>query len=991
MAITQQNRTARQEASSSLQGGSAGKEWNLEELRACGAVDTGASRKLDLTGQIHPVFANWRPDVEPRLKRELEQPLLLASKLLDGTGLPWISDFVIDNIFDESYPGRHALGGSGFASTGTVVKVDARKPLTVLRLSGIASALRLDDASDTTPPSSPSSSSWTASSSPPSSVDMSPRSSVASSLYSSTECPSPSPTPVRHLQRPPSHNPLHSSLPLTNGRMLPLAHKKSVSTSVTNEVPLPPSTPQAPETVIRHHRASWWTRGHETKWLHRTDRWLRRELAPALSWHLDIRGAGHDCNKGRIRTTRIQGSNDYDIAISSELPERLAMLRKAGAADSEEFLSTSFMTCITILHELGHAVYWRGCHPEPFVRHACSPEPFFGADLEMELGDSFVSSLFGGWTPTPIVLPEGGPKIGPGLFNRRGGLATANIVLSRRHTKMLRFKTGLAWRQALSWDRHRIRPKYRAHYSIPIDHMALLFSQPLWDSCEGEPATLIHPLALVQDETASLTSTVGLITNAAVLKGEHACAALPDFVAHPSGEGWMWKQTRNVEQLECRIKQYNGRLCLDSDLPVASEGDVQEALPVGQDSFQMLQGSVPKHGAVDISLKAAIRNRNQQHREMPNNVAVEEPRLATTSTSTVYPNRTTTEKLQLGKAKTDKGRTSQPLKTGSELLALKLSEARPLEDPDITSRNNRTRPKSLGSVQYRMTSREAQEAIPPVPKLPASAPNFFPPAARRQPPQPPQQESRPQQGSPRSMLPTPVRTTESAGHKRSVSASVSTATGVTSGTVTLKPSQTARAVGTVLPAAATANSRTLTFNLRRSLSARHPRRRHDDKDTTSNANISDNHLTRDPQYSDHSRVLSNNNQTIPVPVIGRFPAMSMTATKKHTFHQKASELHKTRNYVTAASSSLAPPPPRPPPPPPPSSAASASSATAMRRHNSCSRATNPLVVGSAGRTTITAAATNNTTDEKEVTVEELRLRLSNMIDTSITELEWLYF
>ena len=34
------------------------------------------------------------------------------------------------------------------------------------------------------------------------------------------------------------------------------------------------------------------------------------------------------------------------------------------------------------------------------------------------------------------------------------------------------FVDGLAWRQVLNWDYHRMRPKYRAHYSISVDEYA---------------------------------------------------------------------------------------------------------------------------------------------------------------------------------------------------------------------------------------------------------------------------------------------------------------------------------------------------------------------------------------------------------------------------------------------------------------------------------------------------------------------------------------
>ncbi len=70
-------------------------------------------------------------------------------------------------------------------------------------------------------------------------------------------------------------------------------------------------------------------------------------------------------------------------------------------------------------------------------------ESYFGDDLQMELGNSFVADIFGGWVPVPVRTCE--------AFHREPT-----------------FRDGLAWRQHLSWTHHKIRPRYRAHYSITI-------------------------------------------------------------------------------------------------------------------------------------------------------------------------------------------------------------------------------------------------------------------------------------------------------------------------------------------------------------------------------------------------------------------------------------------------------------------------------------------------------------------------------------------
>lgn len=101
----------------------------------------------------------------------------------------------------------------------------------------------------------------------------------------------------------------------------------------------------------------------------------------------------------------------------------------------------------------------------------------------MELGDSFVSSIFGGWCPVPIIMDTDNGIEAPGLADGPSisRYDTTSRYMIPRHessysisssngsSRLPRFNAGLAWRQTLSWDRHRIRPKYRAHYSIPLD------------------------------------------------------------------------------------------------------------------------------------------------------------------------------------------------------------------------------------------------------------------------------------------------------------------------------------------------------------------------------------------------------------------------------------------------------------------------------------------------------------------------------------------
>ncbi|KAI6091354.1 hypothetical protein F4821DRAFT_200353 [Hypoxylon rubiginosum] len=428
----------------STQPGSTPKRWDKKELRRCGAIGTTKSRHLNLRGEVHPVFTNW-VDIDPELERELEQPLLLASRLLEDAGLPWVSDFLAHDIFTENYPGRNPSCRCSFGYT------------------------------------------------------------------------------------PPGNS---------------------------REV--------VPKTIVRHHRASWATPEHTDEWTRDTKRQLEGKMADALTWQLDAdmhreKGwVGYTCRHPRCELPldeldRYENIEWWDrgyeesrwrkltILLTTEFPARMAELRRQGKDHSEEYLLTAFMATMTILHELGHAVYWKD-------RRALTRdlrEPYYGADLEMELGDSFVASIFGGWVPVPIK----------DLTQLREGLE---------------FSNGIAWRQVLSWDAHRLRPKYRAHYSIPVAYVARLFSEESWREAGGNILRdVIRPKDL---ETCF--SGIGIDHQISV-NSQYATAARADF--HCVGQGWRWNRLPGAP---FRIPQYDGYLCPDLDLPIATDDVIEEARPL---------------------------------------------------------------------------------------------------------------------------------------------------------------------------------------------------------------------------------------------------------------------------------------------------------------------------------------------------------------------------------------------------------------------------
>ncbi|KAI2469405.1 hypothetical protein F4781DRAFT_222037 [Annulohypoxylon bovei var. microspora] len=429
----------------SSQPGSIPKKWNKEELRKCGAIGTTEPLELNLQGEIHPVFANW-VDADPELRAELQQPLLLASRILDAAGLPWISDFLAHDVFTDDYPGR---------------KPSCRCSFT------------------------------------------------------------------------------HSAAgPRDDGEVVP-------------------------RSIIRHHRATWASEEVKGEWISTAEDQLRGRLARSLTWQFDAdmfreRGwAGYTCRHPRSGLAldgvdRYETIREWDkrceggwrnqtILVTAEFPKRLAELRRQGEEHGEEYLLTSFMAAVTLLHELGHAVYWKDTRA--LTRDL--REPYYGADLQMELGDSFITSIFGGWVPVPI-------KDFTQLRDR------------------LDFSGGLAWRQSLTWDLHRLRPKHRAHYSIPVDYIARLFSEKCW--LEAQSDTLG---GLIQPRTLEPALTDLGICAQVTADERHATAAIPDF--HCSGQGWMWNRLTGAR---FRIPQYDGYLCPDLDLPIATDDVIEEPRPL---------------------------------------------------------------------------------------------------------------------------------------------------------------------------------------------------------------------------------------------------------------------------------------------------------------------------------------------------------------------------------------------------------------------------
>lgn len=567
--------------------------------------------------------------------------------------------------------------------------------------------------------------------------------------------------------------------------------------------------------------------------------------------------------------------------------------------------------------------------------------------------------------------------------------------------------------------------------------MALMYSQTSWDCSVSEPASLIHPLALVQDKTALLTNTVGLITNAAVLKGEHACAAVADFETHPVGEGWIWKQARSPEHHEFRIRRFNGRLAsLEVELGVASDDEVLEALPLKNSAHSPETRGLPPLvtvGSVGRAVTNPIMQSQQQEKESKTR-APDQCR----STAPVIARLTKEERVQAPRTQsqeTDSDTRGRSRTSSSKLVARKISETR-LSGLAKALGRDRSRGRSLTSRRAEgVPSHVDTQDVPPLPQPPAlpkrcsSRPNYFLPTYPKAQQVTGDASSVTEQTAARSLLPTPIRITTTgediwsgASHARSVSDTTPTATTPRSGLPTAtKPGATTTHSNTPTPSALGSTPATASRILRRSVSAKQLPHEGGDEDDPSSHNFSTNTPSRPPRPSSHGRGLADS-PTIPVPIpaLPRPPPVSIhnTYTSKIARLNNAAMVSPTIPGPIASTLTTAT---TPKPKPRSKSSHSTSTTTTISNHKLglMPSLTMPAslqfssAVSGASTSTMTTAASRSaerrhhscsraiaygndhnhdkTKDDGEITVDELRVRLADMIDTSLTELEWLYF
>ncbi len=124
--------------------------------------------------------------------------------------------------------------------------------------------------------------------------------------------------------------------------------------------------------------------------------------------------------------------------------------------DSEAHLRATFLAAITMIHEIGHAVFhqdFRSLDYDPNYGY----EPWVGNDRLAELGLSYIGWIFGGYNPNTCAI---GSVDHPWSF-----------------------KDPLAWYKQFTIDE---QPLYETAYSVGIQYMEEVLSTDFWNSL-GDP------------------------------------------------------------------------------------------------------------------------------------------------------------------------------------------------------------------------------------------------------------------------------------------------------------------------------------------------------------------------------------------------------------------------------------------------------------------------------------------------------------------------
>lgn len=210
-----------------------------------------------------------------------------------------------------------------------------------------------------------------------------------------------------------------------------------------------------------------------------------QEIAKCIKWRLNERMHANYRWNGITRLADLGGADfhpltDEDIRESDLEAAQAGQMRRpliiaimdllmvpmrTHPLDSEIRLKAQFMAAITMVHEIGHAIYhqdYRSFNPGGF-----GEEPHVGKDASRELGRSFICWIFKGAHPQFCESLEKNAQFGSlgwSLYweplHKINELYEANGIRDTEHK----------------------RPLFDKLYAIPVAYMSNLFSQKWWDT-----------------------------------------------------------------------------------------------------------------------------------------------------------------------------------------------------------------------------------------------------------------------------------------------------------------------------------------------------------------------------------------------------------------------------------------------------------------------------------------------------------------------------
>ncbi|TGO13804.1 hypothetical protein BTUL_0063g00360 [Botrytis tulipae] len=190
----------------------------------------------------------------------------------------------------------------------------------------------------------------------------------------------------------------------------------------------------------------------------------------------------HELDENEIRESDLQAAQAGRVRrpLVIAIMDLLLVPMRTHPADSEIRLKAQFMAAITMIHEIGHAIFlqdYRSFNPPS------GDEPYVEKDVDSELGRSFVSWIFNGFHPQFCESHDQDAKFG-------------SLGWSLYWQPL--FKTN----QLFGNDKEHKRPLYEKLYAIPVSYLSNTFRQTWWEANQrGVP---LHQLAATLKKSLSL-------------------------------------------------------------------------------------------------------------------------------------------------------------------------------------------------------------------------------------------------------------------------------------------------------------------------------------------------------------------------------------------------------------------------------------------------------------------------------------------------------